>query len=138
MAPDAKAAAAAAAAAMAGSEQQRPWSKHSVGSSRHQQAGAAADKQAAAGSGTITGKGRKRGAGSLVEEAAAADPQLAEFLELMQPRAKGKIWSNDELVLPSAKGTGVASATAAVVAAAAMAGRLGRGWRVLWVLDGGR
>jgi multiple RNA-binding domain-containing protein 1 len=26
------------------------------------------------------------------------DPKLAEFLELMQPRAKAKIWSNDEVI----------------------------------------
>ena len=26
------------------------------------------------------------------------DPKLAEFLELMRPRSKAKIWSNDELL----------------------------------------
>lgn len=36
----------------------------------------------------------------------ADDPQLAEFLQLMQPRRAGTIWSNDDvtLVQPAVKG----------------------------------
>ena len=36
----------------------------------------------------------------------ADDPQLAEFLQLMQPRRAGTIWSNDDVTLaqPAVKG----------------------------------
>lgn len=55
-------------------------------------------------------KGSKRGkAADVVDEAAAVDPQLAEFLQLMQPRVKAKIWGNDEL-LPQKAGTTTAAA----------------------------
>ncbi|CAN6448796.1 unnamed protein product [Victoria cruziana] len=34
-----------------------------------------------------------------------ADPQLQEFLQIMQPRSKSKLWSNDTLLAPNAKST---------------------------------
>ena len=32
----------------------------------------------------------------------AVDPKLAEFLNLMQPRSKAKIWTNDDMAPPGA------------------------------------
>ncbi len=42
----------------------------------------------------------------------ADDPQLAEFLQLMQPRRAGTIWSNDDVTLaqPAVKGGAAQSA----------------------------
>lgn len=123
--------AAADAEAAADAAAHRPWSKYSAGSSKHQQlvakqqtaaadAAADADPAAAAKAERKARKEKKKAkAADVVEQAAAADPKLAEFLELMQPRAKAKIWSNDE-VLPGQAGK--AAAVAAAVAAAAKAG----------------
>jgi hypothetical protein len=122
--------AAADAEAAADAAAHRPWSKYSAGSSKHQQlvakqqtAAAAADADPAAAEKAerkAKKEKKKAKAADVVEQAAAADPKLAEFLELMQPRAKAKIWSNDE-VLPGQAGKG-AAAMAAAVAAAAKAG----------------
>lgn len=34
----------------------------------------------------------------------AADPKLAEFLQLMQPRSKQAVWSNEDALLATAAG----------------------------------
>lgn len=97
----------------------RPWSKYSVGSSKHQQmlakqaaaAQAADDAAAAAKADKKDKKAKKKAkAADAVQDAAEADPKLAEFLQLMQPRAKAKIWSNDE-VLPGQAAKAAAAAT---------------------------
>ena len=41
----------------------------------------------------------------------ADDPQLAEFLQLMQPRRAGTIWSNDDVTLAQAAAKGSTSTT---------------------------
>ena len=41
----------------------------------------------------------------------ADDPQLAEFLQLMQPRRAGTIWSNDDVTLAQATAKGATSTT---------------------------
>ncbi len=78
----------------------RPWSKHSDNSilkqkqqQQEQQAATELKVKAAAGK-------KRKAPGAVVEEDAAADPKLAEFLSLMQPRSKARMWSNDDL-LPS-------------------------------------
>ena len=74
----------------------RPWSKYSVGSSRHAQAAAPA---AAAEQPLLAREAKKaaRAAKSGVKGPAGAaageeDPRLAEFLALMQPRSKQQLW----------------------------------------------
>jgi multiple RNA-binding domain-containing protein 1 len=98
----------------------RPWSKYSEGSSRHDKlagAGAGGDAAATAAGGkgaaggdagaAASGKGAAGAAGAAAggkkgAKAAGAggegDERLAEFLALMQPRSKARVWSNDELL----------------------------------------
>lgn len=44
---------------------------------------------------------------------AADDPELAEFLQLMQPRRAGTIWSNDDVAPAKLAKQGGAAAAAA-------------------------
>ncbi|KAG2451283.1 hypothetical protein HYH02_003889 [Chlamydomonas schloesseri] len=103
----------------------RAWSKHTTGTSANKKvAGAAAPaggdaggtSGAAAGeggAGDIKGaKGKKGKKGEPQPE--DEDPKLREFLALMAPRAKARIWANDELEAAAADGD--AAATAAVAA----------------------
>jgi multiple RNA-binding domain-containing protein 1 len=90
----------------------RPWSKHSEGSSAHQRLtsttavatgkaaqvvdgarGEAAALAAKLGRGQ-GGAGRREGG---LAAAVAEDPRLAEFLAVMAPRSRAKLWANDEL-----------------------------------------
>lgn len=64
---------------------QRPWSKHSPGSSRHAQA---SEQQPPT--------SRKRTRQDTVEDAIADNPKLQEFMSVMQPRSKKQLWSNDD------------------------------------------
>jgi hypothetical protein len=108
-------------------EAPRPWSKYSEGSSRHAklapppEGGATAvDADAADGAGEgrrgKDGKdggkkkpgGRKGAADGAAAAPEEADEKLSEFLALMQPRSKARVWSNDEVlpggVLPAGEG----------------------------------
>eukprot|EP00201_Polytomella_parva_P013824 CAMPEP_0175073562 /NCGR_PEP_ID=MMETSP0052_2-20121109/20661_1 /TAXON_ID=51329 ORGANISM="Polytomella parva, Strain SAG 63-3" /NCGR_SAMPLE_ID=MMETSP0052_2 /ASSEMBLY_ACC=CAM_ASM_000194 /LENGTH=203 /DNA_ID=CAMNT_0016341445 /DNA_START=32 /DNA_END=639 /DNA_ORIENTATION=+ len=77
----------------------RPWSKYSSGSSSHEKKD---------GPVSLFGKGPKSSNDPAAKassdpsrpssEAAAVDPNLAEFMGLMKARVKAKIWANDELV----------------------------------------
>ena len=77
----------------------RPWSKYSAGSSRHTAALAAEAAAGAPAAAPATARaakkaaaaGARRGAGA--EPAEETDPQLAEFLALMQPRRAQKLWA---------------------------------------------
>lgn len=86
-------------------EAPRPWSKYSEGSSRHKKLVSAAEEAvAAAAADGGAGKGGKDGRGKPKKGAKKgagpkeADEKLAEFLALMQPRGKARVWSNDELL----------------------------------------
>ncbi|GLC70759.1 hypothetical protein PLESTF_001030300 [Pleodorina starrii] len=113
----------------------RAWSKHTAGTTANRKvtgpgagAAVAADDKAAAGAGAegkaaaaaaegakaAKGKKGKKGGEPLPEE---EDPKLREFLALMQPRSKARIWGNDEL--PTAEDGAAAAAAAAAAAQAA-------------------
>lgn len=81
-----------------GQSEVRPWSKYSEGSSGfkrlHPEKNEKKDEK------PLDRGDKTKGDAADAEE----DPQLAEFLSLMQPRSKSKMWSNDE-VLPSNKST---------------------------------
>ncbi|KAK9825631.1 hypothetical protein WJX81_001303 [Elliptochloris bilobata] len=79
----------------------RPWSKYSEGSSAHRLV--VAKEAAAAPEGARMGIREQR---KLARKARAApeeeDPQLAEFLRVMQPRRQAAIWANDDALQPAA------------------------------------
>jgi hypothetical protein len=49
----------------------------------------------------------------VIGEAEQADLKLAEFLQLMQPRSKARIWGNDEVLPQQEVAAGKAAAAAA-------------------------
>ena len=69
---------------------QRPWSKHSPGSSQH----TAANKQQ-----QQPAPSRKRARQETVDDVIAANPRLQEFMSVMQPRSKKQLWGNDDTTL---------------------------------------
>ena len=72
---------------------QRPWSKYAAGSSAH----AAMTGSNSAPLGGVSRIAKPAAGKAAAGEPEEEDPQLREFLETMQPRArKGKIWSNDD------------------------------------------
>jgi multiple RNA-binding domain-containing protein 1 len=79
----------------------RPWSKYSEGSSKHQKL---AEQAAPAADGGKAKPGGKPAPGT-EPTPEQVDAKFAEFLQLMQPRSKSKLWANDD-VLP----TGAAAA----------------------------
>ncbi|KAM1796214.1 hypothetical protein ACFX11_036476 [Malus domestica] len=76
----------------------RPWSRHSK------------KKEGEGGGGEEKRKKEERGggakSGSLEVEDESGDVKLHEFLEVMQPRAKSKLWANDAVVAPVAEKIG--------------------------------
>ncbi|KAK4347679.1 hypothetical protein RND71_034018 [Anisodus tanguticus] len=75
----------------------RPWSRHTV---KKQEKLTNEDENAKVNkSSKSTGlKGDKKNS---KQESKDGDPQLQEFLEVMQPRSKSKLWANDTLTAPS-------------------------------------
>jgi len=94
----------------------RPWSRHSEGSSAHARSASAeggakkgtrgGDKDSANDPDRFIGvrelkkmkNAKKHAAERALEEKIAADPKLAEFMQLMAPRSKGRIWDNQDAV----------------------------------------
>ncbi|GLI68102.1 hypothetical protein VaNZ11_012428 [Volvox africanus] len=95
----------------------RAWSKHTTGTTANRKltggAGAvtrtAEDGKSSVGGETAKGKDKKdrKVKDMLLPEEVTEDPKLQEFLALMQPRFKAKIWGNDEV---TAKGVAAAAA----------------------------
>ncbi|GIL52539.1 hypothetical protein Vafri_8379 [Volvox africanus] len=84
----------------------RAWSKHTTGKIASRKltggagavAGTAEDGKSSDGRETAKGKDKDRKVKDmLLPEEVIGDPKLQEFLALMQPRFKAKIWANDEL-----------------------------------------
>lgn len=77
----------------------RPWSRYSEGSSAHKKLETKQNPVS-----QDSSKASKKSKKPVHEE--EDDPQLAEFLQLMQPRRAGTIWSNDDVTLaqPAVKG----------------------------------
>ncbi len=80
----------------------RPWSAHSVGSSRyekkHQQSQQQKPNNKSLGDTSKVNKDQKK----LKSKIAVGDKnneKLQEFLEVMQPRSKSKTWTNDDLTI---------------------------------------
>ena len=86
----------------------RPWSKYSAGSSRHTAALAAEAADGAPAAAPATARAAKKAAaastrrGREKEAEEEADPQLAEFLALMQPRRAQKLWVRPLALLSTA------------------------------------
>ena len=93
----------------------RPWSRHSEGSSAPRSTSAeggakkgtrGGDKDSANDPDRFIGvrelkkmkNAKKHAAERALEEKIAADPKLAEFMQLMAPRSKGRIWDNQDAV----------------------------------------
>eukprot|EP00741_Cyanophora_paradoxa_P005516 tig00000893_g5348.t1 len=75
----------------------RPWSKYSQGSSAYEKRHPSADGGAGKKDGQQGEKGKKAPRGEdAVMQLAREDPRFKEFLEVMAPRTKGKVWGNDE------------------------------------------
>ncbi|XP_071715693.1 multiple RNA-binding domain-containing protein 1 [Rutidosis leptorrhynchoides] len=70
-------------------EMPRPWSRHSL----QKQKNASVEKKESVPSVTK----RRKGTTEVNNDADDSDPQLQEFLQVMQPRSKSKLWSNDML-----------------------------------------
>ena len=70
---------------------QRPWSKHSPGSSRHTAPQQQQQQKPA--------PSRKRTRQDTVEDVIASDPKLKEFMSVMQPSSKKQLWANDDTTL---------------------------------------
>ena len=95
----------------------RPWSRHSEGSSAHARSNAPApdpDAPEPPDPDRFVGvrelkkmkNARKHAAERELEAMLAADPKLAEFMELMAPRSKQKIWDNQDVTAFGAAGDG--------------------------------
>jgi multiple RNA-binding domain-containing protein 1 len=108
-----------------GDSEVRPWSKYSDGSSKHQKL---AEQQNATTDGSKDKNGKKGSAAEPAQE--DVDEKFAEFLQLMQPRSKSKLWSNDTMMSDgvaagkqAAPGAGKAAAAGKAGKAAAAAGK---------------
>lgn len=75
----------------------RPWSRHSKEKEKKQ----SEVKEGVAAAKSRSGGGAKRG-----DKDESDDPKLEEFLQVMQPRGKSKLWSNDTLIAPAAEPIG--------------------------------
>ena len=95
----------------------RPWSRHSAGSSAHARSNAPApdpDAPEPPDPDRFIGvrelkkmkNAKKHAAERELEAMIAADPKLAEFMELMAPRSKQKIWDNQDVTAFGAAGNG--------------------------------
>ena len=95
----------------------RPWSRHSAGSSAHARSNAPApdpDAPEPPDPDRFIGvrelkkmkNAKKHAAERELEAMIAADPKLAEFMELMAPRSKQKIWDNQDVTAFGAAGDG--------------------------------
>jgi multiple RNA-binding domain-containing protein 1 len=76
----------------------RPWSRHSEGSSKFKPK---SDDEEPTTSVNATGLGFTKTQGSKaknLDDELGNDPQLREFIEVMQPRSKSKLWANDTTV----------------------------------------
>ncbi|BDA49748.1 Multiple RNA-binding domain-containing protein 1 [Coccomyxa sp. Obi] len=106
-----------------GSHLPRAWSKYTEGTSRykklHQEGDADQDKPKGVRELKKLKKQQRMGDAAPEEE----DPKLAEFLQLMQPRRAGTIWSNEDTVLAAASSQ--KRSTAANVGSAAQASGAG-------------
>ena len=71
--------------------QQRPWSKYSKGSSAYNLKNKIASPTSATATTSAAGKGEKKG-GNTDE----MDPKFQEFLNVVQPKRKSHLWSNDD------------------------------------------
>ena len=95
----------------------RPWSRHSAGSSAHARSNAPApdpnapeppdpDRFIGVRELKKMKNAKKHAAERELEAMIAADPKLAEFMELMAPRSKQKIWDNQDVTAFGAAGDG--------------------------------
>ncbi|XP_006827686.3 LOW QUALITY PROTEIN: multiple RNA-binding domain-containing protein 1 [Amborella trichopoda] len=72
----------------------RPWSQHSA----NKKGSNAGDNGKNSSSKSSEGKHEKIKSAKHSEENRDQDPQLQEFLEVMQPRSKSKLWANDTII----------------------------------------
>ncbi|KAJ7554372.1 hypothetical protein O6H91_06G137600 [Diphasiastrum complanatum] len=77
----------------------RPWSRHSQGSSAYQKSHSASQDMPDLTAKDGTGKKEKLGESKGVRKE-ADDPQLLEFLQVMQRRSRTKLWANDTSLEP--------------------------------------
>ncbi|XP_060195595.1 uncharacterized protein LOC132624868 [Lycium barbarum] len=75
----------------------RPWSRHTL---KKQEKLTNEDENAKLNKSSKSA-GLKRDKKNSKQESKDEDPQLQEFLEVMQPRSKSKFWANDALTAPS-------------------------------------
>ncbi|KAK9272986.1 hypothetical protein L1049_003367 [Liquidambar formosana] len=83
----------------------RPWSRHSL----QKEDKSIDDGKKISGSKSLSLVGSKGEAENLEKGGENDDPQLQEFLQVMQPRVKSKLWANDTLGAPSVNENGKAS-----------------------------
>lgn len=74
----------------------RPWSRYSL----NKKDKSTRDGKKIANSKSLSLLGSKGEGGSLKQDGENDDPQLQEFLQVMQPRIKSKLWANDTLGAP--------------------------------------
>ncbi|KAJ7954409.1 RNA binding protein [Quillaja saponaria] len=79
----------------------RPWSRYSL---KKEQKGTEEDKKVAGNESSSLS--RSKGEKINSKENENDDPQLQEFLQVMQPRVKSKLWANDTLIEPKASQNG--------------------------------
>ncbi|KAF8041940.1 hypothetical protein BT93_A0519 [Corymbia citriodora subsp. variegata] len=72
----------------------RPWSRHSL--KNKDEVAEGGEKVSGGDSTVVIAKGQKK---NLKKTSESNDPQLQEFLQVMQPRAKSKLWANDTLIV---------------------------------------
>lgn len=80
----------------------RAWSRHS---SNKESKTTKNDKEVAD-SKSLSSVGSERAIKSLRKNSDVDDPKLQEFLEVVQPRVKSKLWGNDTLITPAADQNG--------------------------------
>ncbi|GLD98776.1 hypothetical protein PINS_up007494 [Pythium insidiosum] len=89
----------------------RPWSKHSVGSSRFEEQRKATEEDDASAKKSDADAERKskksKTPGGVVDESSA---EFQEFLETMQARSKSKFWANDDVQDPETAAKAAAEA----------------------------
>ncbi|CAK9161975.1 unnamed protein product [Ilex paraguariensis] len=87
----------------------RPWSRYSL--KKQEKLNEDGKKPTGTNSPSITNskEEKKKIKKDNKKESENDDPQLQEFLEIMQPRNKSKLWANDTLTVPSLERNGKAS-----------------------------
>lgn len=80
----------------------RPWSRYSLKNEdkKTKDANSVADPKRS------SGVGSEREKRNLREDSNNVDPQVQEFLQVMQPRVKSKLWANDTLITSAADNDG--------------------------------